>query len=766
MSVPDRGWESCTAVLAGKSLTENAPSVRNFNIPSSHQAVCAGEQKCSILQSCVRPGECRCRHGYYGTNCDVECPPKYWGRECRLVCLCHPYGRCHQTTGRCTCLEGRWGPACENRCPCHSGSSTCDPQTGKCHCLPGWWGNRCGNRCVCGAGARRCHPDTGRCECEVGWWGTRCESRCTCRSVLGCEQLTGRCLCGQRRWGRLCQFRCLCEEGRCDTTTGVCVCPPGYRGRFCKSTCPAGLYGPKCSLRCGWCQEGKACETTSGLCESCAPGWNGSRCDVPCPDGWHGTGCLQACPTCRGNASCRAHDGTCAHCPSGQSGARCELACPTGRWGEGCATVCPPCHNGTCDLLTGGCHCLSGYWGTSCNETCPPERWGVGCEGVCYCGDVRCDPSTGTCLLRQHERMGLIGVGILAFLLLTALIITLALPFSFHGCQHWIQEQVQGAMDNGRNTRAQSASGRSWNPRVRVQGPFSQLNCKLHRPPVTQASRSSYPPAATLNTPSADAAPPTYSWTSVDSFSSFDTDDGPVYCIPEGGLLEIQQPNPDETSPGAATYTCLMESTMQQPSTVSAGSQQCSSYQTPVPGYSEPVLEVLKSNPESSVLDQDPQPSNSTLFVAEPIASPNEGTRPKPRPPDPATKPKRSLPQGEQDGVGSKKDIPPVSMGNGGHSTNPSHSFAKHSQKRNSSQKVGRVKPPRYFNRPFGHLPSEKPTDPRNPSLPKSSNLQKLLPSPLPEKEVIESGKDQSDIESKSPARVALMPVHMRSEPQ
>lgn len=39
---------------------------------SIHPAVCEGNFTCKENEVCVRPGECRCRHGYFGANCDTS----------------------------------------------------------------------------------------------------------------------------------------------------------------------------------------------------------------------------------------------------------------------------------------------------------------------------------------------------------------------------------------------------------------------------------------------------------------------------------------------------------------------------------------------------------------------------------------------------------------------------------------------------------------------------------------------------------------------
>lgn len=47
--------------------------------PVSFTAVCEGNSTCSENEVCVRPGECRCRHGYFGANCDTSEHGARWG---------------------------------------------------------------------------------------------------------------------------------------------------------------------------------------------------------------------------------------------------------------------------------------------------------------------------------------------------------------------------------------------------------------------------------------------------------------------------------------------------------------------------------------------------------------------------------------------------------------------------------------------------------------------------------------------------------------
>lgn len=46
--------------------------------PLSSAAVCEGNSTCSENEVCVRPGECRCRHGYFGATCDTSERRSQW----------------------------------------------------------------------------------------------------------------------------------------------------------------------------------------------------------------------------------------------------------------------------------------------------------------------------------------------------------------------------------------------------------------------------------------------------------------------------------------------------------------------------------------------------------------------------------------------------------------------------------------------------------------------------------------------------------------
>lgn len=57
----------------------------------------------------------------------------------------------------------------------------------------------------------------------------------------------------------------------CHPVTGACTCQPGWSGRQCNESCPAGYYGDGCRLPCP-CQNGADCHSVTGSC-TCAPGF-------------------------------------------------------------------------------------------------------------------------------------------------------------------------------------------------------------------------------------------------------------------------------------------------------------------------------------------------------------------------------------------------------------------------------------------------------------------------------------------------------------
>uniref|UniRef100_G1NB65 EGF-like domain-containing protein n=1 Tax=Meleagris gallopavo TaxID=9103 RepID=G1NB65_MELGA len=491
---------------------------------STCPAVCEGNFTCKENEVCVRPGECRCRHGYFGANCDTKCPRQFWGPDCKEMCSCHPNGQCEDVTGQCTCNPNRWGPKCENICLCKHGK--CDQKTGKCTCEPNWWGPQCSSSCYCSHNSQ-CDQQTGNCLCQPGWWGRGCNNQCSCNNSP-CEQFTGRCQCRERTFGPRCDRYCQCYKGKCNQVDGTCTCEPGYRGKYCREPCPAGFYGQGCRRRCGQCKSLQPCTVADGRCLTCEAGWNGTKCDQPCSAGFYGEGCEKLCPPCKDGHTCNHINGKCSHCNPGWIGDRCETKCRNGTYGENCAFVCSDCVSGECHFETGRCLCRAGSHGTYCNLTCPPGHYGANCAQACSCHDGACDPLTGACHMEANQRMGVIGAGALLALLLILLLSLLC-------CCCVCRKKDEG---HGANQDPVAAK----KPPRRLCGRFSRISMKLPRIPLRRQKMPKVVVAHhdlenTLNCsfiePPSVVEQPSPSWSSRGSFSSFDTtDEGPVYCVP------------------------------------------------------------------------------------------------------------------------------------------------------------------------------------------------------------------------------------------
>lgn len=70
------GWGQWVGVRRSSGDSVGAGR-RAAQVPLLSAAVCEGNSTCSENEVCVRPGECRCRHGYFGANCDTS---ERWGR--------------------------------------------------------------------------------------------------------------------------------------------------------------------------------------------------------------------------------------------------------------------------------------------------------------------------------------------------------------------------------------------------------------------------------------------------------------------------------------------------------------------------------------------------------------------------------------------------------------------------------------------------------------------------------------------------------------
>ncbi|EHB14907.1 Scavenger receptor class F member 2 [Heterocephalus glaber] len=571
-------------------------------------AVCEGNSTCSENEVCVRPGECRCRHGYFGANCDTKCPRQFWGPDCKERCSCHPHGQCEDVTGQCTCHSQRWGERCEHACQCQHG--TCHPRSGACRCEPGWWGAQCARACYCSA-TSRCDPQTGACLCQAGWWGRSCNNQCAC-----------------------------CFRGRCHPVDGTCACEPGYRGKYCREPCPAGFYGLGCRRRCGQCKGQQPCTVAEGRCLTCEPGWNGTKCDQPCATGFYGDGCGYRRPPCRHGHACNHVTGKCTRCNAGWIGDRgCETKCSNGTYGEDCAFVCADCGSGHCDFQSGRCLCSPGVHGPHCNMTCPPGHHGVDCAQACSCHEDSCDPVTGACHLETNQRKGVMGAGALLALLLGLLLSLLGCCCACRG-----KDPARRELSLGRKKAPQRLCGR-----------FSRISMKLPRIPLRRQKLPKVVVAHhdldnTLNCsflePPSGLEQPSPSWSSRASFSSFDTtDEGPVYCVPHE---EAAAESRDSEAPTAAEVPLTTPVSAEEASPLPASSDsERSASSVEGPGgvlyarVARREARLARARGEAGGLSLSPSPE-----------------RRKPPPPDPATKPKVSWIHGKHGAATSPS--PPV----------------------------------------------------------------------------------------------------------
>ncbi|XP_036426286.1 sushi, nidogen and EGF-like domain-containing protein 1 [Colossoma macropomum] len=455
---------TCTANFTGNHCeTELVAIVTNSSttVGTNQTASCVGEG-CESHQSCknVGPGsyDCTCNPGYYGENCEEECP-------------CQNGGVCVDVNGTCECPTGFTGLFCQfevTQTPC-SNSRPC-PDGGPCLEYGGTY------LCTCQTGVDFDHKDTYpyvqprsacdsspcqnggycyerdggyTCDCKHGYRGKHCEivrlSMCAsspCRNGGSCKEEAGsyRCVCPYRFTGKHCEVGkpdpcasgpCM-NGGTCFHYIGKykCECSGSFMGRHCEISKAANPAldgkdcGPPAKVKHAEVQFSSTSPGSMAL-YACHPGY------TPVPRATQSIcssqGSWSQPPVCEEINECLSqpcmNGGTCrdrvasflCECESGFTGQRCQTDL------DECLSE--PCkHGGTCEDQPGSyfCHCQQGYTGQGCEieqdgcESNPCLNGGV-CRGyrrshLCVCKDGytgdRCQTLENPCVLQPCGNRG------------------------------------------------------------------------------------------------------------------------------------------------------------------------------------------------------------------------------------------------------------------------------------------------------------------------------------------------------------------------